>query len=43
MNKKKSLEQFAALSPEQLEKIEGGGKNWLSHLSEWFDLAFLKR
>lgn len=40
MNKKESIKQFNVLSTEELEKISGGGQNWLRGISNWFDTIF---
>ena len=41
MNKKESIKQFNVLSTEELEKVSGGGNNWLNAF--WNDFVKLKR
>ena len=45
MNKKESIKQFNVLSTEELEKVSGGGNNWLNALwnAFWNDFLNLKR
>ena len=41
MNKKESIKQFNVLSIEELEKVSGGGNNWLNAF--WNKLSNLRR
>ena len=41
MNKKESIKQFNVLSTEELEKISGGGNNWLNAV--WNNFLNLRR